>query len=67
MRRKRMLDVASLLMLPLGIVIVIAAQLLEGGAPQALVQGPAALIVFGGTCAAVLVTYSPREVGRESQ
>jgi chemotaxis protein MotA len=64
MRRKRMLDVASLLTLPLGIVIVLAAQLLEGGAPRALMQGPAALIVFGGTCAAVLVSYSPREVGR---
>ncbi len=64
MRRKRVLDVASLLTLPLGIVIVLAAQCLEGGAPRALLQGPAALIVFGGTCAAVLVTYSPREVGR---
>jgi chemotaxis protein MotA len=64
MRRKRALDVASLLTLPLGMVIVLAAQLLEGGAPRALLQGPAALIVFGGTCAAVLVSYSPREVAR---
>jgi len=64
MRRKRALDVASLLTLPLGILIVLAAQWLEGGAPRALMQGPAALIVFGGTCAAVLVSYSPREVAR---
>jgi chemotaxis protein MotA len=64
MRRKRVLDVASLLTLPLGVVIVLAAQWLEGGAPRALLQGPAALIIFGGTCAAVLVSYSPREVGR---
>ena len=64
MRRKRVIDIASLLTLPLGIVIVLAAQLLEGGAPQALLQGPAALIVFGGTCTAVLVSYSPREVIR---
>ena len=64
MRRKRALDIASLLTLPLGIVIVLAAQWLEGGAPRALLQGPAALIVFGGTCAAVLVSYSPREVRR---
>lgn len=64
MRRKRALDIASLLTLPLGIVIVLAAQWLEGGAPRALLQGPAALIVFGGTCAAVLISYSPREVGR---
>jgi len=64
MRRKRALDIASLLTLPLGIVIVLAAQWLEGGAPRALLQGPAALIVFGGTCAAVLVSYSPSEVRR---
>lgn len=64
MRQKRVLDVASLLTLPLGIIVVLAAQLLEGGAPRALLQGPAALIVFGGTCAAVLVSYSPREVSR---
>jgi chemotaxis protein MotA len=64
MRRWRTLDVASLLALLLGIVIVLAAQWLEGGAPRALLQGPAALIVFGGTCAAVLVSYSPREVSR---
>jgi chemotaxis protein MotA len=64
MRGRRVLDLASLLTLPLGIGVVILAQLLEGGAPRALLQGPAALIVFGGTCAAVLVSYSPREVGR---
>jgi chemotaxis protein MotA len=64
MRRRRMLDVASLLTLPLGIVIVLAAQWLEGGAARALIQGPAALIVFGGTLAAVLVSFTPREVVR---
>jgi chemotaxis protein MotA len=60
--RRRRVDIASLLMLPLGIVVVLAAQLLEGGSPQSLMQGAAALIVFGGTCAAVLVSYSPKEV-----
>jgi chemotaxis protein MotA len=64
MRRMRTLDIASLLTLPLGIVVVLAAQMLEGGSARALLQGPAALIVFGGTCAAVLVSYSPREVAR---
>jgi chemotaxis protein MotA len=64
MRRRPVIDMASLLMLPLGIVIVLAAQWLEGGAPRSLLQGPAALIVFGGTFAAVLVSYSPREVRR---
>lgn len=60
--RKRRFDLGSVAMLPLGIVVVIGAQLLEGGAPQSLLQGAAALIVFGGTMAAVLVSYSPQEV-----
>jgi chemotaxis protein MotA len=46
----------------IGFVIVIAAQALDGGTLAALVQGPAALIVFGGTCAATLVSYSPATV-----
>jgi len=60
--RKRRFDIGSLAMLPLGILVVVIAQLLEGGAPQSLLQGAAALIVFGGTAAAILVSYSPREV-----
>ena len=60
--RKRRFDIGSLVMLPLGIVVVLGAQILEGGAPQSLLQGAAALIVFGGTMAAVLVSYSPQEV-----
>jgi len=60
--RKRRFDIGSLLMLPLGIAVVIGAQRLEGGAPQSLLQGAAALIVFGGTMAAVLVSYSPKDV-----
>jgi chemotaxis protein MotA len=60
--RKRRFDVGSLVMLPLGIVVVLGAQILEGGAPRSLLQGAAALIVFGGTMAAVLVSYSPQEV-----
>jgi chemotaxis protein MotA len=63
-RRPRRFDIGSILMLPLGIVVVILAQLLEGGAPMSLLQGAAALIVFGGTMAAVLVSYSPQEVLR---
>jgi chemotaxis protein MotA len=63
-RRTSPLDVASLLALPLGIVIVVLAQMIEGGSPRALLQSAAALIVFGGTLAAVLVSYSPQEVLR---
>jgi len=63
-RRRRALDVASLLTLPLGVGIVMVAQVLEGGALRSLLQGAAALVVFGGTLSAVLVSYSPREVAR---
>jgi chemotaxis protein MotA len=62
--RRRRFDLASILMLPLGVVLVVIAQALEGGAPQTLLQSAAALIVFGGTTAAVLVSYSPQEVLR---
>lgn len=57
-------DTASILMLPAGILIVLGAQMLEGGTPQSLLQAAAGLIVFGGTAAAVLVSYSPHEVTR---
>jgi chemotaxis protein MotA len=46
----------------IGVAVVVAAQALDGGALGALLQGPAALIVFGGTCAATLVSYSPATV-----
>ena len=46
----------------IGLVIVVVAQALDGGSFSALLQGPAALIVFGGTCAATFVSYSPATV-----
>ena len=54
---------ASLAAAVAGILIVGAVQILDGGAAGALLQAPAAIIVFGGTCAATLVSYSPRQVG----
>jgi chemotaxis protein MotA len=58
------IDIGSLLVLPAGIAIVLLAQRIEGGAARSLLQGPAALIVFGGTLAAVLISFSPIEVLR---
>jgi chemotaxis protein MotA len=52
----------SLAAIVAGVVIVVAVQALDGGTIFSLLQGPAALIVFGGTCAATLVSYSPRAV-----
>jgi chemotaxis protein MotA len=50
-------DVASLVGVPLAIAILLGGQLLEGGALRTLLQPTAALVVFGGTLAALLVSY----------
>ena len=50
-------DIASVIGVPLTIAIVLGAQLLEGGALRTLLQPTAALVVFGGTLAALLVSY----------
>src|SRR5262245_3436869 len=48
---------APLLSLPLILGVVAATQLLEGGEPRTLLQPAAALIVFGGTLAALLLSF----------
>ena len=53
----------SLLAVVVGVLIVGGVQLFDGGTIASLVQTPAAIIVFGGTCAATLVSYSPRVIG----
>lgn len=62
--RRRRLDLASILALPIGIIVVLVGQAIEGGAVRSLIQGAAALIVFGGTLGAVLISFSPTEVWR---
>jgi chemotaxis protein MotA len=59
---RRRIDVGALLAAPLGIGVVLAAQTLAGVPAGTLFQAEAALIVFGGTLAAVLISHSPREV-----
>ena len=61
-RRRTGVDVGSIAALPLGIGVVLLAQYLDGGSLESLVQVTAALIVGGGTLAATLVSYSPRDV-----
>lgn len=56
------MDRFSLLGLFLGIGAVIATQLIEGGHPGALAQGPAAIIVFLGTLGATLLSCSARDI-----
>lgn len=51
------LDLASLVGAPLALGVVVAAQLLGGGRLKSLVQPEAAVVVFGGTVAALLISY----------
>lgn len=61
-RRRRRLDVAALIVAPAGVLMVLLSQFAHGAPVMALMQGAAALIVFGGTLGAVLLTFSPSEV-----
>ena len=48
------LDVLSIVLAPLGVSVIVAAHLLDGATMGALLQGPSALVVFGGTLGAKL-------------
>ena len=63
-RREPRLDVLSIALAPLGIVVVLLAQYLDGSPLGALIQGSSALVVGGGTLAAILVSFTPTEVAR---
>jgi chemotaxis protein MotA len=58
------LDLLSIALAPLGILIVLLAQYLDGSPFGALLQGSSALVVGGGTLAAILISYTPLEIGR---
>ncbi len=55
-------DVLSLVGLPIAIAAIVGGHLLEEGSLGSLFQGAAALIVFGGTLGAVLLSHSMRDV-----
>lgn len=63
-RKRPRLDLLSLLLVPSGVALVLLAQVSEGVPLHTLLQWPAALVVLGGTTAAVMVSYSPRELRR---
>jgi chemotaxis protein MotA len=50
-------DAAALASIGLGIAVVVLAQIAEGGRLRALLQPTAALVVFGGTAAALLLSF----------
>lgn len=56
------MDIAAFLGLFLGIIAIVGGNILEGGKTAHLVQVAAALIVFGGTFGATLLSFSMRDV-----
>ena len=56
-RRPSRFEYATIVGLPAAIAVVLLAQVLEGAPTRALWQPTAALVVFGGTLAAMLVSY----------
>ena len=63
-RKRTRVDFTSVAGLPVGIGLILAGLLLEGGSLRSIVQPTAALIVFGGTLGAVLLSFSLSEVDR---
>jgi chemotaxis protein MotA len=59
---KRQFDLTTLVGVPLGIGAILVGQLLEGGSAWSILQSTAALIVFGGTLGAVLVSFPLSDV-----
>jgi chemotaxis protein MotA len=58
----RRLDVTAAVAIPTGVGLILLGQALEGGAIGSLIQLAAALIVCGGTCGAVLLSFSTAQV-----
>jgi chemotaxis protein MotA len=58
----RRLDLTTLLGVPLGIGMILVGQMLEGGSAWSILQSTAAVIVFGGTLGAVLVSFPLADV-----
>ena len=61
-RKRLRLDIVSILLVPAGLVLVLVSQASHGVPLDSLLQWQAALIVLGGTTAAVMVSYTPSEL-----
>ncbi|MBI5741864.1 MAG: flagellar motor protein [Nitrospirae bacterium] len=55
---------ASVIGLLLGITAILGGNVIEGGRVGSIVQGPAALIVFGGTLGATFLSFSIKDIAR---
>jgi len=62
--KRSRIDFTSVVGLPIGVGLVILGQALEGGSIRSVLQPTAALIVFGGTFGAVLLSFSLTDVKR---
>jgi chemotaxis protein MotA len=62
--KRRRIDFTSVAGVPVGLGLIAAGQMLEGGSISSIVQPTAGLIVFGGTLGAVLLSFSLSEVRR---
>jgi chemotaxis protein MotA len=62
--RRGRIDVTSVAGVPIGLGFILLGQLLEGGSLRSILQVTAAVIVFGGTLGAVLVSFSLDDVRR---
>ena len=58
------MDRASVIGILLGVVAIVGGNLLEGGSAGSIVQGTAAVIVFGGTAGATLLSFPFSDVRR---
>lgn len=65
--RKGRIDFSSVAGVPLGVGLILVGQLLEGGAIHSLLQAAAALIVFGGTLGAVMLSFPVSDIRRAAK
>ncbi|HEY8490793.1 MAG TPA: flagellar motor protein [Dehalococcoidia bacterium] len=56
------MDIATLIGFVVGLGAIIGSTILEGGTPAALINAPAALIVFGGTIGAALISFPLKRI-----
>ncbi len=60
--KKVRLDFTTVAGVPLGLGLILVGQIIEGGSPKSVLQLTAALTVFGGTLAAILVSFTAHDV-----
>ncbi len=56
------MDIASVVGIVIGVLAVVGGQVLEGGHVSQIIQGTAALIVFGGTAGAMLLSFPVQDI-----